>query len=57
MKVYEVVVRDYDLEVSYGLYLKRESAEKRMKEAKQKEFWAKKHPEHCHIIEKEIIES
>lgn len=60
MKVYEPVVQDYDLEVSLGLFLKKEVAEQKLKEAKTteyptpKQWWFQKYS--SQIIERDVIE-
>lgn len=60
MRVYEPVVRDYDLEVSLGLYLKKEKAKKVLNEAKttknptSTQSWFQKYD--SEILEHDIIE-
>lgn len=52
MKIYAVVVSDYDLYDEYGFYKSKEAAEKRLEELKnQKDFLWKKH---LSIQEKEL---
>ena len=52
MKVYEVIIADFDLYNSYGLFTKKTDAEKKVTELKnnQRFLWKK----HLKIIEKEL---
>lgn len=54
MKVYAVIISDYDLYGEYGFYLKREKAEARLEELKADPnfLWKK----HLRIAEKDVIE-
>ena len=56
MKVYEVILSDYDLYGEYGLFIQREKAEERLTELKAE--YAVKLPrwvKHFKIVEKELM--
>jgi hypothetical protein len=53
MKVYEVIVSDFDLYGEYGLYKNKEKAEARKEELSKGDMHWKKY---LKIVEKEVIE-
>jgi len=62
MKVYALRLTNYDLDVNFGIYLRREKAEEEFtklvtkKSNHKSKWWAERYPQNLRIEEVEIIE-